>query len=57
MSRVKTTINIEKELWKQFSIVVIENGGLRKKNEVIEQLIKDYVQRMHDTRKFKGVKA
>jgi len=57
LSRVKTTINIEKELWKQFSIVVIENGGLRKKNEVIEQLIKDYVQRMHDTRKFKGVKA
>jgi metal-responsive CopG/Arc/MetJ family transcriptional regulator len=42
--KVKTTIKIESELWKKFSIRVIEKEGHRKKNEVIENLIKAYVE-------------
>ena len=40
---VKTTIDIPDELWKKFSITVIEEQGGRKKNDVIETLIEDYV--------------
>ncbi len=40
---VKTTINIDEELWKKFSIKVIQEKGGRKKNEIIEELIKQYV--------------
>jgi len=40
---VKTTINIREDLWKKFSICVIEEKGYRKKNEVVEALIRKYV--------------
>lgn len=40
---VKTTINIDEDLWKKFSIKVIEEHGGRKKNDVIEELIKKYL--------------
>lgn len=40
---VKTTINIEEDLWKKFSIKVIQEKGGRKKNDVIEELIKKYL--------------
>lgn len=40
---VKTTIDVPDSLWKEFSIVVIEKRGPRKKNEVINDLIKLYV--------------
>ncbi len=40
---IKTTINIDENLWKKFSIKVIEEYGGRKKNEVIEDLIKKYL--------------
>jgi len=40
---VKTTIDIPEELWKKFSIRVIEQHGGRKKNDVIEELIKKYL--------------
>lgn len=42
---VKTTINIDEELWKRFSIKVIEKHGGRKKNDVIEELIQKYVEK------------
>lgn len=42
-SKVKTTINIDEELWKKFSIKVIQDFGGRKKNDVIEELIKKYL--------------
>lgn len=41
--KVKTTIDIPEELWKKFSIKVIEKHGGRKKNDVIEELIKKYL--------------
>ena len=40
---VKTTIEIEDELYKKFSIKVIQQLGGRKKNDVIAELIKEYV--------------
>ena len=43
MKEVKTTITIDDELWKKFSIKVIEEHGGRKKTDVIEELIKKYV--------------
>ena len=51
MGRVKTTINIDEELWKRFSILVIEEEGYRKKNEIIEELIRDYAKRKEEERK------
>lgn len=45
MGKVKTTINIDKELWKKFSFLVIDEKGYRKKNEIIEQLIREYVEK------------
>ncbi|MCP8308164.1 MAG: hypothetical protein H3Z52_05075 [archaeon] len=41
---VKTTINVDDELWKKFSIKVIEDYGGRKKNDVIEELIRKYLE-------------
>ena len=43
MGTVKTTINIDEDLWKKFSILVIQEKGYRKKNDVIEDLIREYV--------------
>lgn len=40
---VKTTINMDEDLWKKFSIRVIQEKGGRKKNDVIEELIKKYL--------------
>lgn len=45
MGKVKTTINIDEELWKKFSIMVIQEKGYRKKNEVIEGLIREYTRK------------
>lgn len=45
MGKVKTTINIDEELWKSFSLLVIEQVGNRKKNEVIERLIREYIEK------------
>jgi len=36
---VKTTIDIPDELWKEFSIKVIQDYGGRKKNDIIQSLI------------------
>jgi hypothetical protein len=42
---VKTTIDIDDERWKKFSIKVIEDFGGRKKNDVIEALVERF---LHD---------
>ncbi len=42
---VKTTINLPEDIWKKFSIKVIEEHGGRKKSDVIEGLIKDYIEK------------
>ena len=45
MGSVKTTITIDEELWKKFSILVIQEKGNRKKNEVIGKLIMEYIKK------------
>lgn len=40
---IKTTINIDKELWKKFNIKVIEEHGGRKMNDVIAELVRKYL--------------
>ncbi len=41
--KIKTSINIEEELWKNFSVTVIQKEGGRKLSDVIETLIKKYI--------------
>jgi len=45
MGTIKTTINIDEDLLKKFSIIVIQEKGYRKKNEVITDLIREYIQK------------
>lgn len=45
VNMVKTTIEVDDDLWKRFSILVLRERGERKKNQVISELIKDYVER------------
>lgn len=40
--KIKTTIDMPEDLWKKFSIKVIQQHGGRKKNDVIEELIRKY---------------
>lgn len=40
---VKTTISVDKKIWEDFSIKVIKEKGGRKKNDVIIELIKEYL--------------
>ena len=41
--KIVTSISIEENLLKEFSKIVIEKEGLRKRNDVIEHLIQKYV--------------
>ena len=50
MGAIKTTINIDEDVWKKFSILVIQEKGYRKKNDVIEGLIREFIQK-EETRK------
>jgi predicted transcriptional regulator len=40
---VKTTINLEDELWKEFSIKVIQEFGGRKKTDIFQALAEAFV--------------
>jgi metal-responsive CopG/Arc/MetJ family transcriptional regulator len=44
VKKVKTTIDIPENLWKKFSIKVIEKHGGRKKNDVIQELLQKYIE-------------
>jgi len=41
---VKTTLEVDDDLWKRFSILILREKGERKKNKVIAKLIKEYVE-------------
>ena len=43
--KVKTTINIDEDLWTRFGIIVLKKHGGRKKTDIVEQLIREYVER------------
>ena len=40
---IKTSISVDEELWKKFSITVLQKEGNRKLSEVIESLIEQYI--------------
>lgn len=40
---MKTTIDLDDQLWKKFSIKVIQDYGGRKKNDIIEALASGFV--------------
>lgn len=40
----KTSIRLDSKLWRKFSLIVMQERGERRKAEVIEELVKDYVQ-------------
>lgn len=42
--KIKTTISIDEKLWTDFSVLVLQKHGGRKKNDVIEHLLKDYIE-------------
>ena len=42
---VKTTVEVDADLWRRFSLLILRERGERKKNEVIAELIKGYVER------------
>ena len=40
----KTSIRLDSKLWRRFSLIVMQERGERRKAEVIEELVRDYVQ-------------
>lgn len=43
MEKIKTTISIDKDLWTRFIVKVVKLHGGRKGNDIIENMIKEYV--------------
>ncbi|MBS7628334.1 hypothetical protein KEJ36_06010 [Candidatus Bathyarchaeota archaeon] len=41
---VKTTIEVDDDLWRRFSLLILRERGERKKNEVIQELLKSYIE-------------
>ena len=42
--KVKTTISLDEKLWTDFSVIVLKKHGGRKKNDIIENLIRAYIE-------------
>jgi metal-responsive CopG/Arc/MetJ family transcriptional regulator len=45
--RTKTSIYIDEELWREFSIFVVKKHGNRAISDTLEKAIKEYIER-HD---------
>ena len=45
VGKIKTSINIDENVWKDFSVIVLQNEGGRKLSDVIETLIKQYIKK------------
>jgi hypothetical protein len=41
---VKTTIELDDDLWRRFSLLVLRDRGERKKGEVIAEILREYVE-------------
>ncbi len=41
---VKTTIEVDDDLWRRFSLLVLRERGERKKNKVIVEILRNYVE-------------
>lgn len=45
VGKIKTSINIDENVWKDFSVIVLQKEGGRKLSDVIESLIKQYIKK------------
>ena len=45
VGKIKTSINIDENLWRDFSVAVLQKEGGRKLSDVIESLIKQYIKK------------
>ncbi len=45
MGKIKTSVNIDENIWKDFSVIVLQKEGGRKLSDVIESLIKQYIKK------------
>jgi hypothetical protein len=43
VGNMKTSLIVDDKLWQDFSIIVIKKEGIGKKNNVLVELIKEYV--------------
>jgi hypothetical protein len=41
---VKTAIEVDEDVWRRFSLIVLREKGVRRKNEVIVEILGDYVE-------------
>jgi hypothetical protein len=57
LGTIKTTITVDEDVWKKFTVLVIENYGYRKKNQVVERLIKEYIREHEWPRTFDAIWA
>ena len=45
VGKIKTSMNIDEQVWNDFRIIVLQNEGGRKLSDVIETLIKQYIKK------------
>ena len=43
---VKTTIEVDDDLWRRFSLIVLREKGERSKNKVIVEILRNYIEQM-----------
>jgi metal-responsive CopG/Arc/MetJ family transcriptional regulator len=51
VGKIKTSMNIDEQLWNDFRIIVLQKEGGRKLSDVIENLIKQYIKKNGGTPK------
>lgn len=45
VGKIKTSMNIDEQVWNDFRIIVLQNEGGRKLSDAIETLIKQYIKK------------
>ncbi len=45
VGKIKTSMNIDEQLWSDFRVIVLQKEGGRKISDVIENLIRQYIKK------------
>jgi len=45
VTKIKTSISIDKDLWRKFSLIVLQKEGNRKLSDIIKTLIEHYIKK------------
>ena len=45
VGKIKTSMNIDEQIWNDFRVIVLQKEGGRKLSDVIETLIKQYIKK------------